>query len=789
MRDGEPWFAAEYMESFSLEPGRTRMMHGWTPTTTLLRILRASLLGAVLLLSAGCATEMIRFSPMPRTPLDQMLLVGSWSGPQPTERTRLFLRMHDLESRFRSDAAGALEQVRSIMREQPTAEHLYYFAELSYVAGCRAQRSQQPDAAVQCFTATTIASWNYLFHPVFAQSSNPYDPHFRTTCDLYNSSLEKMLRIIAAGTPLLPDRQYEMMVQGERQTILSRLRDSTWKPEQIDRFEFVSDYQLEGLANHHQMYGLGVPLIAVCQFSEHRTGADRYLPPSCSFPVTALLRPDIHSLFRDGTLNPAIHPLDLFDTLQTTSLEIEGHAVSLEADFSTVLAWQLSDSDHMKISTIGLLRPDRLLGPLGIPYNDDGNNSSIGGGDTKSATGDTGVRASVWDPDEDVVDDGGVSLVRRRGDGIRSDGASAAVDTEPRNVTAEASSAGQIVGSSHDSNDGRLAGLYMVQPYEPGKIPVVMVHGLWSSPMTWMQMFNDLYADPVIRERYQFWFYLYPTALPYWRSAAMLREDLAQLRGTIDPCRRDAALDEMVLIGHSMGGLISEMQVVSSGDEVWKLVSCRTLRELQFSPGQRAMLREMFFFEPNPSVRRVVTIATPHQGSYMANPTTQWLMTKLIRWPAQLMAVRQAFFRDNPGAFPTDSLLWLESSVDSLTPQVPMHRTLLTLPTLTGLHRNNIIGHLPPQGFFKPLIRNNPGDGLVSLESASLPGAESEVEVPATHVAIHCHPQTILEVRRVLYEHLRALKSDTAVVPERVVPSGTMKIPFRPVVKTAFEGY
>ena len=78
----------------------------------------------------------------------------------------------------------------------------------------------------------------------------------------------------------------------------------------------------------------------------------------------------------------------------------------------------------------------------------------------------------------------------------------------------------------------------MVQPYEPGKIPVLMVHGLWSSPMTWMEMFNDLRSQPEIRDRYQFWFYLYPTAQPFWLSAAQLRRDLAQVREALDPPTR-----------------------------------------------------------------------------------------------------------------------------------------------------------------------------------------------------------------------------------------------------------
>src|SRR5690606_20173507 len=119
------------------------------------------------------------------------------------------------------------------------------------------------------------------------------------------------------------------------------------------------------------------------------------------------------------------------------------------------------------------------------------------------------------------------------------------------------------------------------EPYQPGKIPVLMIHGLWSSTITWMEMFNDLRGDPEIRRDYQFWFYLYPTGQPFWRSATQLRQSLAQMRKTVDPHRSDAALDQMVLVGHSMGGLIAHMQVVNSGNDFWNIVTDKPFSELQ----------------------------------------------------------------------------------------------------------------------------------------------------------------------------------------------------------------
>ena len=81
----------------------------------------------------------------------------------------------------------------------------------------------------------------------------------------------------------------------------------------------------------------------------------------------------------------------------------------------------------------------------------------------------------------------------------------------------------------------KLAGLYMLHPYEPGKIPVILVHGLRSSPVAWMKVINDLQGDPALRDRYQFWLYMYPSGSPFPVSAANLRRDMGELRRAVDP--------------------------------------------------------------------------------------------------------------------------------------------------------------------------------------------------------------------------------------------------------------
>ena len=255
-------------------------------------------------------------------------------------------------------------------------------------------------------------------------------------------------------------------------------------------------------------------------------------------------------------------------------------------------------------------------------------------------------------------------------------------------------------------------GLYMVQPYEPGKIPVLLVHGLWSTPMTWMEMFNDLRSQPQIRNHYQFWFYLYPTAQPFWLSAAQLRRDLARVRSVLDPRHEEPALDQMVLIGHSMGGLISRLQTVQSGDAFWQLVSRTPLPQIKTEPDVLQKLQETFFFEPSPSIRRVVTISTPFHGSTYSRQMTQWLLERLIDdLPGMLVNRRQELFRDNPGAFPAGSLLRINTSIDALVPDAPIFAALLSSRRPPWVQYHNIVG-VRPRPWWATLATD--GDGVVS---------------------------------------------------------------------------
>jgi len=633
--------------------------------------LRVALLGAALtaLAVGGCASNKVCLRSVPKSPLIAEFDLASYSGPKPTERTVQLLRVCNLTEEVGGDNRPLLQRLQAINDREPSADKVYALSELAFL-GAKKAEAHDKRAALDLYGTAVLHAYSYLFDGRFRSTRNPYDPQYRGACELYNGALESALRIVCANKELVPGATKTINTAAGAWDITCTLNGGRWRPEDFERFEFVSDYEMKGLKNLYLQHGLGVPLIAVRRGSSNDPSA-RYCPPGLSFPVTAFLRP-LSQIDPDTGQMVARNQcvLELYDPLSTSEVVVASHRVPLESDLTTPLAYFLSRPELDSLATVGLLRPDDLLA----------------------------LRPGRPDP---------------------------------------------------------IMGLYMVQPYEPGKIPVVLVHGLWSSPMTWMEMFNDLRSSPEIRKSYQFWFYLYPTGQPFWLSAAQMRRDLAQVRQVVDPNQQEPALDQMVLIGHSMGGLVSRLQTVNSREEFWNLVSSQTFPQIKADAEVRQKLQETFFFQPNPSIRRVVTIGTPHRGSTFSNQTTQWLLDKLIHLPQTLVNSQQKLYRDNPGAFSDRSLLKIDTSIDSLAPSAPIFPVILASQRAPWVRYHNIVGVVPKQWWLAKLAAD--GDGVVSRESAHLDDAVSEIIVPADHTTVHAHPAAVLEVRRILLEHLADL--------------------------------
>jgi pimeloyl-ACP methyl ester carboxylesterase len=629
----------------------------------------------------GCASnEWVKVRDTPKNPLAGTLDLLSPGGPKPTQRTKQLIRRYNLSDGLFGDRGQLLAQLEEIQRREPNREHEYAMAELAYIAG-KESETMNRDRALEFYGTALIHAYRYLFDFENDLPLNPYDPQFRGASDLYNQSLEGVLRLVRREGELKPGTSGKIQTASQACSFDVVLHSRGWHAEDVDRLEFVSDYTIHGLANRYHHYGLGVPLIAVRRSHDGTDSAERYYPPNTCFPVTAFVR--VEKAAPGLTASPHF-VLELYDSLDRKAIEVAGHTVPLEADLSTPLAYFLNQPEFQdaQLSTLGLLRP----------------------GEAK-----------------------------------------------------------------------QLQGLYMLEPFDPEKMPVVMVHGLWSSPITWMEMYNDLRSDPLVRQNYQFWFYLYPTGQPFWFSATQMREDLAHMRREMDPERRHPALDQMVLVGHSMGGLVSKLQSVDSADGFWRTMSDHEFSELDAEEEVIQSLAGTFFFRPSPSVRRVVTLGTPHRGSPFSNGITRWLANKLISLPSKMMRGRDELLATNRDFFRPNAPLEITTSIDSLSPESPVLPALLTATPGPWVSYHNIVGVDPDPGLEKYLVGE--GDGVVALESARLDEMEqlrSQIIVPADHSGVHRHPQSVLEVRRVLLEQLAELR-EFPNVPQYVEVAGDIR--------------
>lgn len=289
------------------------------------------------------------------------------------------------------------------------------------------------------------------------------------------------------------------------------------------------------------------------------------------------------------------------------------------------------------------------------------------------------------------------------------------------------------------------ARLARLQPYDAKKIPVICVHGLMDSHATWTPLITELRTDPAIRAKYQFWFYSYPSGYPYPLSAAIMRKQLDEI-GKAYPGHKKA-----ILIGHSMGGIISRTMLTDSGMKLWNAYYSKPPEEVGYSDSARDILTQSLIFKHRPEVSRAIFIASPHRGADMAANWIGKLGARLVKAPFTLLEIAnetRKFVTLDPTV---TTLNRIPNSVDTLTPNNPFVKTINTIPTVKGVPYHSIIGDRGKGG---NLDRTKPmsSDGFVPYWSSHLDGAESELIVPTNHSA-HRSPMAIEEVRRILRKH------------------------------------
>jgi hypothetical protein len=293
--------------------------------------------------------------------------------------------------------------------------------------------------------------------------------------------------------------------------------------------------------------------------------------------------------------------------------------------------------------------------------------------------------------------------------------------------------------------------LYRIDEYDPERIPVVFVHGLMSDPHIWLNVVSAMCADPVLRKRYQPWYFLYPTAMGVPQAAAMLRQSLEAARNHFDPDHKDPGMRRMVLVGHSMGGLLSRMQVTDSGSKLWDGIFSKPPAEMNVSEKVLTSMTEALFVKPLPYVERVIFIATPHRGSKIASLNIVRRLTSLIRIPLDSLTMVNEILYGNMDALSPQITKWGMFSFISIGMLSEKHPLLKGLnETTPAVDHHSIIGD---RGRRVP--REESSDGVVPYWSSHLSTAESEKMVPHGHGCVE-EADVVREVLHLLHEHLEA---------------------------------
>jgi pimeloyl-ACP methyl ester carboxylesterase len=302
------------------------------------------------------------------------------------------------------------------------------------------------------------------------------------------------------------------------------------------------------------------------------------------------------------------------------------------------------------------------------------------------------------------------------------------------------------------------ANIYLSQPYQPGRIPVLFVHGTLSTPAYWAELCNTLQSDPVLRRRCQFWSFIYNSAHPVGLSAASLRNSLTNLVQSLDPQGRDPALREIVVIGHSQGGLLAKLMITDTEDKLWRASHDCAFEDAVLTTSQRELARRYFFFKPLPEVRRAIFIATPHRGSNLAGLFSRSLADLFLSTPKS-SALDELDVAPGDTAreetIPRSLLSGGPNSVTGMSPDNPWLITLADILPDAGVKTHSIIA---VTGSGKP---ESGGDGSVRYSSAHVDYTESELVIRCGHRCLD-NPELMKEVARILHEHLDALPASAA---------------------------
>jgi hypothetical protein len=290
------------------------------------------------------------------------------------------------------------------------------------------------------------------------------------------------------------------------------------------------------------------------------------------------------------------------------------------------------------------------------------------------------------------------------------------------------------------------ARLAMLQRYDPRKIPLLVIHGLGDSQATWAPMIETLRNNADFRTHYQVWFYSYPTGYPYPLMAAKLRERMDAINARYPDHK------SIVVIGHSMGGMIARTLITDSGMNIWNAYFNTPPEQTPLPKETLKILTSALIFRHRPEVSRVIFMSASLRGSDVATSFLGRIGASIIGSPSNLAEIGEEASKLVKPRPDGQKFTRAPNSIDGLDPNNRFLLAINSLPLVKGIPYNSIIAdrgkggnhdHTPPVSF----------DGLVPYWSSHLDGAESELIVPSDHWS-NRSPEGIAEVRRILLKHL-----------------------------------
>src|SRR5260370_27431160 len=226
-------------------------------------------------------------------------------------------------------------------------------------------------------------------------------------------------------------------------------------------------------------------------------------------------------------------------------------------------------------------------------------------------------------------------------------------------------------------------------------------------------MIDSLRNDALIRQHYQFWFFSYPSGYPYPSAAALLRQNLDGIKRAFPDHKR------VVLIGHSMGGMICRSMITDAGDKIWRDFFSTPPAKTPLASDTRKLLEESLVFSHRPDVQRVIFISTPHRGSKLASGWIGRIGAALVKTPRLLPYVytsTQPLLVADPAA---RTLKRMPNSVDTLEPNDRFVQAVNKLPITPGIPYHSIMGDRGRRD------TPNSSDGRVPYCSSHLHAAQS----------------------------------------------------------------